>query len=49
MRLEETSMKGAPKIQDEIKMVIAVWNLEGMIPPHNSIKKFMDSAINDMG
>ena len=33
------------RTQDQIKISIGVWNLQGMLPPSNSIKIFMDSII----
>lgn len=38
-------MRKVSRIQDNIKVIIAVWNLQGMIPPANSIKRFMSSLI----
>ncbi len=35
-------MKKTSKLQQEVKVLIAVWNLQGVIPPINSIKTLMD-------
>jgi hypothetical protein len=48
-KLQETSMiKKHSKIQEDIRIVIGIWNMEGMIPPHNSIKIFMESVITSI-
>ncbi len=40
-------MRKISRIQDNIKVIIAVWNLQGMIPPANSVKRFMSSIIEE--
>jgi len=39
---EDTTMvKKFSRLQDEIRVTIGVWNLQGMLPPTNSTKIFM--------
>jgi hypothetical protein len=33
------------KIPLDIKIAVGVWNLQGLIPPSNSIKAFINSII----
>ncbi len=41
-------VKHQSRLQENVNIVVAVWNLEGMLPPHNSIKLFVDSIIRNM-
>lgn len=48
-RIEDVPMLRQPsRLQESVNIVVGVWNLEGMLPPHNSIKIFIDSLIHDM-
>jgi hypothetical protein len=52
IKLEETSsikyrIPQSQEVQDSLKVIIVVWNLQGTLPPHNSIKELMDKATGE--
>jgi hypothetical protein len=49
MKFEDTFSikKGSHRGQEPLRIMIVVWNLQGTLPPHNSIKELVDTAIRD--